>query len=87
MGNLIVLGPLADAIVSALQGAVFVGGIGALGAALYSLGIPKNSTPQYETAIMTDKFLLIGHGTEEEVDRATDIIQTTNVVEYAVHAG
>ncbi len=36
-------------IVGALEGAVVRGGLTALGAGLYSIGIPKNSVVQYET--------------------------------------
>ena len=37
-------------IVGALEGAVVTGGLSALGAGLYSLGIPKDSIVKYETA-------------------------------------
>ena len=40
--------------------AVSVGGLSALGAELFSIGIPKDSVLQYETAIKSDKFLIIG---------------------------
>ena len=85
-GNLVVCGPLASAIADALEGAVFIGGFSVLGAGLYSLGIPRNRVLQYETAIKADKFLLIGQGTEDEVDQARGVLQTTNMAEYAVHA-
>ncbi len=35
----------------ALEGAAVVGGLSALGAGLYSIGIPKDSVFQYETAV------------------------------------
>ena len=53
-----------------------VGGLTALGAALASLGIPRNSIVQYETAIKADKFLVMAHGTPEEVARAKSIIDS-----------
>jgi len=37
-------------IVSALEGAVVTGGLTALGAGLYSIGIPRDSIVKYETA-------------------------------------
>ena len=43
IGPILVAGPLVSAIVGALEGAVFVGGMDAIGAGLYSLGIPKDS--------------------------------------------
>src|SRR6202451_4584374 len=42
IGPLLVAGPLVAWIVGALEGAAVVGGLSALGAALASIGIPKN---------------------------------------------
>jgi hypothetical protein len=55
-----------------------VGGLTALGAGLYSLGIPKDSILRYETALQTGKFVLIVHGTQEETASAREIINRTN---------
>jgi len=60
---LTVAGPLVAWIVGALEGAVVLGGLSVVGAGLYSLGIPKNSTLQYEAALKTGKFALIVAGT------------------------
>jgi hypothetical protein len=73
-------------IVGALEGAVVVGGLSALGAGLYSIGIPKDSVVKYESALKSDKFLLLAHGTANEVAKARDIMQTTHPVEVTVHA-
>lgn len=77
IGPLVVAGPLAMMIVSALEGAVILGGLSALGAALYSIGIPEDSVLQYESAIKADAFLVIAHGTEKEVRHAKDILEKT----------
>jgi hypothetical protein len=61
--------------------------LGALGAGLFSIGIPKDSIVKYETALKTDQFLLIVHGTAAEVGQAKDIIQTTHPVHFAQHSG
>ena len=47
VGPVIVVGHLAAMIFGALQGAVVIGGLSAFGAALYGLGIPKNSIIEY----------------------------------------
>jgi len=86
IGPVLVAGPLVAWIVGALEGAVVVGGLSAVGAGLYSIGIPKNSIVQYESAIKSDKFLLLAHGASEEVERARGIMQTARPVEVAVHA-
>jgi hypothetical protein len=86
IGPVLVAGPLVAWIIGALEGAVVVGGLSAIGAGLYSIGIPKDSIVQYESAIRSDKFLLLAHGTEEEVERAKGIMRTAQPVEVAVHA-
>lgn len=77
LGPLFVAGPLVGWIVGALEGAVVVGGLSAVGAGLYSLGIPKDSILQYETALKTDKFVLIAHGSVDETVRAKEILSGT----------
>ena len=77
LGPLLVAGPLATWIVGALEGAAVVGGLSALGAGLFSLGIPKDSIVRYETAIKTGKFVLIAHGSAEDVARARKILDLT----------
>jgi len=78
LGPLLVAGPLVTWIVGALEGAVVMGGFSALGAGLFSLGIPKDSIVRYETALKTGKFVVIAHGTAEEATRAREIINRTN---------
>jgi hypothetical protein len=85
IGPVLVAGPLVAWIVGALESAVVVGGLSALGAGLYSIGIPKNSVVQYELALKANKFLLLAHGTADEVAKAKNIIQTTHPVQVAVH--
>jgi uncharacterized membrane protein len=85
IGPILVAGPLVAWIVAALEGAVVVGGVSAVGAGLVSIGIPKDSVIKYETALKTDKFLLIVHGTSEEVAQAKDIIGGTKHSSYTVH--
>jgi hypothetical protein len=85
IGPLLVAGPLVTWIVGALEGAALVGGLSALGAGLYSLGIPKDSVLQYETAVRTGKFVLIAHGTDIETAQARKIIAETNPETSAEH--
>jgi len=75
IGPLVVAGPLVSAIVGGLQGAVMVGGLSALGAGLYSIGIPRDSILEYETAIKSDKFVLVFHGSADELAQAKDILK------------
>src|SRR6204780_4907626 len=83
LGPILVAGPLVAWIIGALEGAILVGGLSALGAGLYSIGIPKDSVVKYETALKSDKFLLLAHGTAVEVAKARDILQKTNPIQVA----
>ena len=77
IGPVLVAGPLVVWIVGALENAVVVGGLSALGAGFISLGIPENSILKYETALKTDKFVLIAHGTVDDVAQAKEILNNT----------
>ena len=78
IGPIIAAGSVVDGIIAALEGAIVVGGLSALGAGLYSLGIPKNSVVKYETAIKAGKFVLVAHGTAEEVAKARDMLKSSS---------
>lgn len=84
-GPILVAGPLVAWLVGALEGAVVVGGLSALGAAFYSIGIPKDSVLKYETAIKAGKYVIVAHGTADEVANAKKIIEDTEAVESEVH--
>jgi uncharacterized membrane protein len=86
LGPILVAGPLVVWIVGALEGAVVVGGLSVLGAALVSIGIPKDSALKYETELRAGKFLLIAHGTQEDVARAKALLILTNHHEVMEHA-
>jgi len=77
LGPILVAGPLAAWIVGALEGAAVVGGLSVLGAGLYSIGIPQDSILRYETAIKNDKFVLVAHGSVEEITHAKGILSGT----------
>jgi uncharacterized membrane protein len=85
IGPLVVFGPLVSWIVGALEGAAVVGGLSALGAGLYSIGIPKDSIIKYETALRANKFLVIAHGTPEQVTNAHRILDIAGASEAVIH--
>ena len=58
----------------------------ALGAALYSIGIPQKSVLQYETEVKSGKLLLVANGTPAEVERAKEILHQAQANVVAVHA-
>ena len=85
IGPLLVAGPLAAAILGALENAVLVGGLSALGAGLYSLGIPKDSVVEYETAVKAGNLVLVAHGTPEDVAKAKSIVEQTDATKTVAH--
>ena len=87
IGPLLVAGPLEDQIVEALEGAAVVGGLSALGAGLYGLGIPKDTVLRYETAIKAGKYLLLVHGAVDQVERARTVLDKTRASEVGQHPG
>jgi hypothetical protein len=70
----VIVGYLGAVAVTAIESAVVAGGVSAIGAAIYSIGIPKDSVLRYETAVKADGFLVMVHGDAAEVDRARAIL-------------
>lgn len=86
IGAVLAAGPVVAWIVGALESAVVLGGLSAIGAGLYGMGIPKDSVVLYEMALKTDKFLLMVHGTVPEIEKARDILEATHPVNMTLHA-
>lgn len=85
VGHVVVLGYLATIVIAGIENAAIVGGLSALGAALYSIGVPKDSVLQYETSVKADGFLVMAHGPAAEIARAKTILSTTNPSRLDVH--
>jgi hypothetical protein len=79
----LLMGTLEGAIVGGAAG----GGGSALVAVLSGLGIPKDSVIRYEKSIQADKFLLIAHGTDSDVENARAILESSGSGQVQVHAG
>jgi hypothetical protein len=87
IGPVVIAGPLVTSLVAALEGAVFFGGLSALGAALFSIGIPRNSVLRYESALKSGSFLLVAQGTVEELQRIENHLLDANQVQaFEVHS-
>ncbi len=74
IGPMAVAGPFVHMLVTGLEGAVLVGGAGALGGALMSLGLSKEKVVKYESSLRADKYIVIAHGTRGEVEVARSIL-------------
>lgn len=84
-GHIIILGPLAATIVSALEGTVVGGAAGALGGALTGIGIPKDSAIRYATAAHSGQFLLTVTGSAEELRLADGLLRETAASDVETH--
>jgi hypothetical protein len=85
LGPVVVGGPLVSWIISALELSLVTGGLTAVGGALASIGIPKDSVIRYETALKADKFVVIVHGTLQEVEKARHILIDNKAEEADLH--
>jgi hypothetical protein len=87
VGPVMAFGHIAVMAISALEGAVVVGGVSAISAALYGMGIPKDSILQYETALTTDAYLVMAHDTPSRIAIARAILETAGASHVDVHEG
>lgn len=74
VGVVAVAGPLVSSVIAALEGAVVVGGLSALGASLVQLGVRSDEVVRYETAIKADAFVLLVHGDAALQARANEVL-------------
>lgn len=65
-----------------VEGAILVGGLSTLGAALYSIGMPKDSIVEYGTSMKAGEFVLIA---TDQVEKARSVLQTSGPEQVNVH--
>ncbi|ASI91622.1 DUF1269 domain-containing family protein [Vibrio mediterranei] len=75
IGAVVAAGPIVAAVAGAVEGATITGGVTAIGGALASIGIPKDTIVKYETAIKTDKYLVVFDGESEQLKKARNFVQ------------
>jgi len=84
-GPLAAAGPIVGLLIRGVEGVAVGSGFGVLGAALYSIGVPRKSITQYENAVKAEQFLLIVHGKRSDVERAFGILHD-KTQQVTVHA-
>ena len=70
---------------AAVEGAVVVGTLSALGCTLVDLGLPLEKAVHYEAAIQADGFIVMAHGTSEETARAKALLTTFHPTQLDWH--
>jgi len=83
-GLLAMAGPVVSVLVGVLEGAVIASGLSALGAAMMSIGVPESQVIKYETDLQANKFVLMVHGSAEEVAKAHSVLANLHGVENGV---
>ncbi len=81
IGPIAAAGPIVRLLAATLEGAALVGGVSAIGAALASIGVPKKSILRYETQLRSDSYLVIVHGTAQEIEEARGILDRHEAAE------
>jgi len=83
VGLVAMAGPVVSALVGALEGAVVVGGVSALGAALTRIGASKDQVIKYETALKADKYVLMVHGSDEDLAKVANVLGASKALAAA----
>src|SRR5579872_1937593 len=73
-GPLFILGPLAGAAVGALEG----GAVGGLLGAILGKQVEKERIPKIEAALKAGKFLVLVHGSQQELETARRVMNENN---------
>lgn len=74
LGVVAMAGPIVAALVGALEGAVVVGGVSGIVAAMTRIGVPKDQVVKYETALKADKYVLLVHGDASDIAKASSFL-------------
>lgn len=85
-GPLLIAGPLAAMLLGGIEGAVAGAAGGGLMGALIGWGVSDKHILKYEEHVKGGKYLVIAHGTDDQVMVAHDILRHTDVEEVNVHA-
>jgi len=85
-GPLLVAGPLAAVLLGGIEGAAVGAAASGLLGALTGWGISKQHILKYEEDVKAGKYLVVAHGSAEDVARAEDILRGTGAGELTTHA-
>jgi hypothetical protein len=85
VGPLIVAGSLASSLLGGVEGAVAGAAFSGLLGWLASLGISKQHILKYEQQVKAGKYLVIAHGSADEVAKAKTVLAATAPAELNTH--
>jgi hypothetical protein len=85
VGPLVVAGSLASALLGGVEGAVAGAATTGVLGWLFSLGIGKQHILKYEQSVKAGKYLVVAHGSPDDVAKAKQILSGTKPAELNVH--
>src|SRR5262245_4424374 len=86
VGPVVVGGSLAAALLGGVEGAVAGSALGGILSGLAAWGISKQHILKYEEVVRAGKFLVIAHGSAEDVKKAQQVLAGTGASELTAHA-
>jgi hypothetical protein len=85
IGGVFVAGSLAAVVLGGLEGAAFGSIGGGVFGALLGLGIGKDKVLKYQQNLEAGKYLVVAHGTADQVNKAKEILESINVRDVSIH--
>ncbi|MGB9666911.1 MAG: general stress protein [Candidatus Cryosericum sp.] len=86
-GPLMAAGSLASMLFVGAEGATFGAAGGGILGALAGLGVSHRHIIKYEDSLIAGKYLVIAHGSDDDVARAKGLLQETNPEDLQEHTG
>ena len=83
LGVVALAGPIATLLAGAAEGAVVVGGVSVLGAALSRIGVKDDQIIRYEADLKADKYVLMVHGSTQAQEKAQAVLAKLRQAEIA----
>jgi hypothetical protein len=85
VGPVIVAGSLASALLGGVEGALAGSALGGILSGLAAWGISKQHILKYEEVVKAGQYLVIAHGSAEDVKKAQAILAGTGASELTSH--
>jgi hypothetical protein len=85
IGPVVVAGSLSAALLGGVEGALAGSALGGILSGLAAWGISKQHILKYEEVVKAGKFLVVAHGTADEVKKAQEVLAGTGAAELTSH--
>ncbi len=85
VGPAIVAGSLSSVLLGGVEGALVGSALGGVLSGLSAWGIAKHHILKYEESVKAGSYLVIAHGSAEDVAKANDLLKSSGATELTVH--